>query len=612
MKIRAALALAALVGGAPLASAQNEGCVWQPRSACPQARFEGTSLVIDGLMYVFGGFKNVAIQGTRRIDVYDVVTDAWSTRNDMPVLVTHVAPVLDDRTVWIAGGFLGDHPGPATADVWSYDVDLDTWAPGPPLPKAVAGGGLVRIGRALYYFGGVEADRQTNSASTYGLDLDDLASGWSTLADMPAPRNHLSGVELNGRAHAIGGQLGHDINPQDTAWHHAYDPLTDTWSAVRSLPSPRSHAEPGTFVMEGKAIVTGGKNSTEGMENVPDVMSYDPLLDAWSFLPHLPVPSFGASSQLVGDWIVVTTGAVDGVVPDARTWVRHKDDLLGGVLRVNCGGPAYSGQEVWCNDYLFRNGDTFEDAGIQIGGTTEDELYRTTRRASPGTNVTYRVPAADGFYRARLHFAEIEPGVNAGDRVVRVRIEGETLETGIDVAAEVGLDAALVRTYDFFVSSGSIELRVVGNHGVGFLSAFELFVLDPQAVFEFCPSGANSTGAPATIGFMGNISTADNGFELVAAPVPQDAGLFFYSQNTTNVAFGNGVRCIATPFFRLPVVNATNQGRLEYTLDFTAPPQQAGTIVAGSTWSFQAWYRDPQAPPSNFNTSSALSVTFTQ
>ena len=37
-----------------------------------------------------------------------------------------------------------------------------------------------------------------------------------------------------------------------------------------------------------------------------------------------------------------------------------------------------------------------------------------------------------------------------------------------------------------------------------------------------------------------------------------------------------------------------------------------GSIVAGETWNFQAWYRDPQGPCGGFfNLSNAVSVTFT-
>jgi len=44
-------------------------------------------------------------------------------------------------------------------------------------------------------------------------------------------------------------------------------------------------------------------------------------------------------------------------------------------------------------------------------------------------------------------------------------------------------------------------------------------------------------------------------------------------------------------------------------IDFTQLPA-GGQITSGSTWNFQAWYRDPAAGGAMFNTSDALRATF--
>jgi hypothetical protein len=47
-------------------------------------------------------------------------------------------------------------------------------------------------------------------------------------------------------------------------------------------------------------------------------------------------------------------------------------------------------------------------------------------------------------------------------------------------------------------------------------------------------------------------------------------------------------------------------------LDLTAPPADAGpgAITAGTSWSFQLWYRDPAGPGgSGFNLSDGLRVS---
>jgi formylglycine-generating enzyme required for sulfatase activity len=49
---------------------------------------------------------------------------------------------------------------------------------------------------------------------------------------------------------------------------------------------------------------------------------------------------------------------------------------------------------------------------------------------------------------------------------------------------------------------------------------------------------------------------------------------------------------------------------MTYTADLTAPPQPTGLIVNGSTWNFQAWYRDPAALGSGFNLSDGYEIAF--
>ena len=73
-------------------------------------------------------------------------------------MITHGAVAVDDSTIYIAGGFVGPHPGPQTDHVWKYDTVTRTWSAGPALPGARGAGALVRLGRELHFFGGTERD----------------------------------------------------------------------------------------------------------------------------------------------------------------------------------------------------------------------------------------------------------------------------------------------------------------------------------------------------------------------------------------------------------------------------------------------------------------------
>lgn len=145
-----------------------------------------------------------------------------------------------------------------------------------------------------------------------------------------------------------------------------------------------------------------------------------------------------------------------------------------------------------------------------------------------------------------------------------------------------------------------------------------LFAFSPPAcgASSFCTAAPNSVGPGALMGTNGQHSVAQNQFELSAGPVPSQPGLFFYSEAQTNggagLPFGNGLRCVGAGGFaiiRLPVLAASG-GSFHYTPDLGAPPSASGTILGGSVWNFQCWYRDPAAGGASFNLSDGISVRF--
>jgi hypothetical protein len=126
----------------------------------------------------------------------------------MPVALTHAGQAVDGGAVYIAGGFVGNHPGGSTAGVWHYDTLGDSWTAAPDLPADRGGGALVRLGRTLHFFGGATRTAGINVLTDFGdhwtLDLGptdapaDDAAAWESAAPLPNARNHLGGRLLAG------------------------------------------------------------------------------------------------------------------------------------------------------------------------------------------------------------------------------------------------------------------------------------------------------------------------------------------------------------------------------------------------------------------------------
>ena len=80
---------------------------------------------------------------------------------------------------------------------------------------------------------------------------------------------------------------------------HVYDPVTDAWSEVAPLPRPRSHFEPGTFVVDGKIVLVDGKSLTNTC--IDDVTIYDTLTDTWSEFDNTPDCLLASSAKVVNN-----------------------------------------------------------------------------------------------------------------------------------------------------------------------------------------------------------------------------------------------------------------------------------------------------------------------
>jgi N-acetylneuraminic acid mutarotase len=323
-----AISLSATSGAdEPAAGSGNKSDSWPPlrwKAAAPSpfARVEAPAAVIDGKLYLFGGFTDT-LDASNRLDVYDPASDSWTRKGDMPTRLTHLDPAVDGNTLWLAGGFKGKHPGPVVAEVWKYDIPSDTWTAGPPLPEPRASGGLAVLGRRLHYFGGYKADRDTTAGDHWSLSLDG-GTEWRREADLPDPRGHVSAVVLDGKLYALGGDHGHDRKQIDVDSCHRFDPATGQWSEIARLPDGRSHFESSTIVYQGRILVFGGRcNSSQPPRGVMgDVLEYDPAANTWRTLATMPEKLLAPDAAIIAGRIVVTCGGLNNPRPlRAATWI---------------------------------------------------------------------------------------------------------------------------------------------------------------------------------------------------------------------------------------------------------------------------------------------------
>jgi hypothetical protein len=126
----------------------------------------------------------------------------------------------------------------------------------------------------------------------------------------------------------------------------------------------------------------------------------------------------------------------------------------------------------------------------------------------------------------------------------------------------------------------------------------------------------NSTGAGGSADGMGTTSLVTDDLQVVVGGLPPNSShLLFSGPNQTQITFGDGVRCIGSPVYRLGIQTASGAGTSNFGPGIAATlcSSFSQCLMAGSTFNFQVWYRNaaPFCTASTFNLTNGLAVTYT-
>ena len=127
--------------------------------------------------------------------------------------------------------------------------------------------------------------------------------------------------------------------------------------------------------------------------------------------------------------------------------------------------------------------------------------------------------------------------------------------------------------------------------------------------------GDAGTGAPLSASGTADLFTDD--LLLVVNGIDRGKfGFLFMGSAKAGAPAGDGLMCVGpgtSGLWRFPVQKSNSAGQLSLAnpITFSQGFGSGGQIISGSTWGFQAWYRDPKGPcGSGANFSNALDVTF--
>jgi N-acetylneuraminic acid mutarotase len=237
---------------------------WQQHAHMPAPRSEMPAAVLDGRIYVPGGFGGESV-----FEAYEPSSDSWHSLADLPGGRHHLMAAAHDGLVYVFGGARSIVDWRATDSAWSYDPETDTWRELGPMPEARLSGAAVSLGEYIFVIGGT-------GGSNAVLRYDPAADEWSQLAPLAEAREHTAAAALDRRIYAIAGRW---TGTGELTSVEVYDPDTDTWSPGPPLSEARGgHA---AAVIGDRIVVAGGEVLSGARRTLDSVEVLDPAQGSW-------------------------------------------------------------------------------------------------------------------------------------------------------------------------------------------------------------------------------------------------------------------------------------------------------------------------------------------
>ena len=256
---------------------------WPRQLPVPLAESNGAG-VINGRIYVSGGWSTSPEWPSGALYMYNPATNTWTRKRDMPVVTTDgeddypggsgVTGVINGKLYVVAGCFEAQEPWgyfeTCNPLFFRYDPATDRWTrlPSPfgsNTPTGTQGGGGV-IGGKFYL---IATSYYTGDArfSVY----DPATNRWTPKPILGAARWGAATAVLGGKLYVMGGNRRNGDVVETLNLTSVFDPMTNVWSQRGPLPSPRAGIAGTTVMLNGtpRIEVIGGAAPGNNLQYIP-------------------------------------------------------------------------------------------------------------------------------------------------------------------------------------------------------------------------------------------------------------------------------------------------------------------------------------------------------
>jgi N-acetylneuraminic acid mutarotase len=314
---------------------------WSTLTSMPNAYSRGASAVVDGKLYVIGGYKNdaLATSGGNDLLVYDPATDAWTYLNNAPGLPTegHSAVVINGL-IHVIGGRSAASSLPQRTH-YVFNPKSGEWCSLPEIGgpgafyhvlEASDGSALLTCTRSMNSYGAWSARvdlSQVISADGAGIINSTGAKttrtgvGVVVLATFPVSLRSVPCCVANGRVYFFGGESSAGVGTQHALCFH---PETKAWEILPNMPQARMWHSCVYNAADNAIYVCGGAE-TNGVAAL-GISRYDIATGSWSLAEATMDRCAYGNAVLLNDTIYAVSGGVGGTLgasPDASMSVYN-------------------------------------------------------------------------------------------------------------------------------------------------------------------------------------------------------------------------------------------------------------------------------------------------
>ncbi|MCL1977724.1 MAG: hypothetical protein FWG55_06480 [Candidatus Bathyarchaeota archaeon] len=236
----------------------------------------------------------------------------------------------------------------------------DSWNTKAPMTQVRTGLGVVAVEGKIYAIGGYTDEVYTGMNNGYtGINerYDPKTDTWTTMMSMPTPRRNFAIAAYQGKIYCIGGEAAYDEtgSPMLCGVTEVYDIATNSWSTKASIPISMVGSQ-GYFVGSVKGHVADGKIFVIAYSSL---YMYDPVADIWTNKPNPPLFFAECVSAVADDKIIyagnIITQSGGGEFPTVAGWE--------GSMKIMIYDPA-------TNEWTGEKAETTITSGNGDAGTT--------------------------------------------------------------------------------------------------------------------------------------------------------------------------------------------------------------------------------------------------